>query len=91
MSQRQRFVLGVVAAAFVLAVMFYVPWRVEPSDKVKWAPIYRQPVSYVRSYEDGRDISRFVYEDGEVAFDIFVLEVLVIGAAGRAAFLLASD
>lgn len=94
MSERQKFVLGAAAAALIIASMFFVPWRVESSDEITWAPIHRQPISYVRSYDgtySDQGSSNHRYDEGEIAIDILVLEVLVIGIAGGTLFVLSSD
>ena len=93
MNEAQRTVLAVAVVALIIATVFYVPWRVQPTEEIKWAPIYRQPVSYVRSYNDAysqEGSSRFSYDDGEVAVGILALEIVGLGVAGWIAFLFAA-
>ncbi len=86
MNDRQRTVLGVAVMALIVATLFFVPWRIESTDEIKWAPAYRSPVSSVRSYSTELHDTSYAYNDGEIAVGIYVLQILAIGAAGGAAF-----
>ena len=87
MNKLQQDVLGTTVIALILAVMFFVPWRVE-SGGIEWAPFYREPISWVRSYGGG---SYLTYLEGEVAYGIMALEVLAIGALGWVGYVVTSD
>lgn len=85
--------LATTAVALIITTIFFVPWRAGPSGEIKWAPVYRQPMSYVRSYDDTysrQGNSRLSYEDGEVALGILALEIVTIGAIGWGAFVVSS-
>lgn len=90
MNEKQRMVLGTTAVALILAVMFFVPWRVKSSDEIKWAPMYRQPVSYSHTYATNRPGSRYVHDEAEIEIGFFLLEILTIGAAGAGGYMLNS-
>ena len=65
--------------------------RIESSEEIEWAPAYRPPVTHARSYAEGTGGSRYIYEEGEIAFGILVLEVLAIGVVGGVAFVFSSE
>lgn len=91
MNERQRTVLGVAVIALIVVILFFVPWRIESTDEIKWAPAYRQPVASVRSYKSDLHDTHFAYEDGEIALGVFALQILGIGLVGAAAFLISAD
>lgn len=94
MNDRQNTVVATVLAALLLGTIFFCPWRVESSGEVRWSPIYQTPISYVRSYDDSQSrkgVSRFEYDDAEIAFDLLLLQILAVGAAGGLLYRLAGD
>lgn len=94
MNDRQNTVVATVIAGLVLAVVFFCPWRVEPSDDIRWSPIYQTPMSYVRVCDPGYGTeggSRVESEDAHVAVDILALEVFAIIAAGGLLYVLLED
>lgn len=79
---------------FLLAVVFLCPWRIESTGEIKWSPIYQPPMSYVRTYDSdfgAKGGSRIDSDDAKIAYDILVLEVLLIGLAGGALYLYNAD
>lgn len=94
MNDRQNTVVATVVVSLVLAIVFLCPWRVEPSQEIRWSPIYQPPLSYVRTYdpEYGRKGgSRIGSNDAQVALDLLALEILLIGAAGGALYVYTAD
>lgn len=86
MNDKQRTVLGVATVALIIAIIFFVPWRVESMHAVKWAPIYRAPITYYPSFENNRIVDRYIYENGHIAAGLYVLEILVIIVVGGVAY-----
>lgn len=81
----QNTVLATVVCGLFLVVVFLCPWRIESTGELRWSPIYQEPMSYVRSYNDrlGRKgSSRIVSDEAEIAYDILALEVLALAVAG---------
>lgn len=76
MNDSQKTVFGVAAVALLIAILFFIPWRMEPSGELAWAPIYRQPMSEARSYATDLHDTALVYESGEIAVGAFALEIL---------------
>lgn len=95
MNDRQNTAMATAVVGLVLVVVFLCPWRVESTGEIEWSPIYQQPMSYVRSYNDlkygERGGSRIESEDAQIAIDILALEVLLVGATGGALYLYNSD
>lgn len=85
MNDRQSQIVATVISGLVLVVLFLCPWRVKSSGEIRWSPIYQQPMSYVRSYDDAHGTlgsSRIESDEAHIAFDILALEVLALGLAG---------
>lgn len=94
MNDRQNTVVATVVAALILMPLFLIPWRVAPSEEIKWGPIYRPPMSYVRSYDDrqsSRGSTRFEYDEAEVATGVLALQVLAIGVLGSILYVVSAD
>lgn len=89
-SDRQNTVLATTLAGIILVTVFFCPWRVETSRGVAWSPIYQQPMSYVQSDEGQthRGISQIEYDDGEIAIDLLLLQVLAVAATGGVLYVL---
>lgn len=67
-------VIAATAATLLLVLLFFVPWRVEGLDHIMWAPMYRPPISQVGL--------QTIYETGQIAYDLLVLQLLGISALG---------
>jgi len=80
-ARRQEVAVATTAGALVVAVLFFIPWRVESTGDLVWSPLYRRPFSHTSPFEALRD-AQVYYESVQVAFDIFVLQVLSIAAIG---------
>ena len=91
MNEKQRTVLATFAAAMLLAVMFFVPWRLASSEEIRWAPLYRPPVTHSLTYETDLPGSRYTYPEAEIALGIYILEIVGIGLAGWVAFTVSSS
>ncbi|MEM6646195.1 MAG: hypothetical protein AAF730_08075 [Bacteroidota bacterium] len=82
MTDKQNLVFAVTVAALVVAALFYIPWRIEPSGTLRWAPAYRPPMMYTVTYEGDVAVSRYVYNEGRVAFGVLAFQLLCIGGTG---------
>lgn len=93
MNDRQNTVVATVIAGLLLVTVFFCPWRVESSGEITWSPIYQPPISYVQSYDTraSNGVSRFEYEGGEIAIDVLVVQVLLVGAVGGTLYVLVAD
>lgn len=91
MNDIQRTVLGIAVMALIVVILFFVPWRIEPEDEIKWAPAYRQPVSSVRSYASELHDTSYAYKDGRIAVGVLVMQILAIGVVGGIAFAVSAD
>lgn len=95
MNDRQNTAVAIAISGFILVIVFLCPWRVESTGEITWSPIYQQPMSYVRSYdnlkygEEGG--SRIESDEAHIAIDILALQILLIGGAGGAIYLYNSD
>ena len=86
MMDKQNAVKAVTVAALLVAALFYIPWRIEPSGALRWAPAYRPPMMYSVSYEGDVRVARYVYNEGTVAFGVLAFQLLVIGGTGAALY-----
>lgn len=95
MNDRQNTVVATAISGLILVMVFLCPWRVESTGEITWSPIYQQPMSYVRSYNDlkygEKGGSRIESDEAQIATDILALQVLLVGAAGGAFYLYNSD
>lgn len=82
MSETGRGLLAVLAVALVLAMFFFVPWRVGPTDELVWGPIYRVPVEYSRTYSHEAAASRYQHADAGIAIDLLLFQIGTIAAVG---------
>ena len=91
MNEKQRAVAGTVAIALLVVALFYVPWRVESTGDLKWAPFYRNPV-VERSTLMGESIeSRFIRLKGRPVWSLYLLQLMAIGASGALVYWLVRD
>lgn len=82
MENKQSAILGTLVAALFISTFFFVPWRMESSGDLAWAPAYRPPVTVEQSVRDETVRSVVRYEEGEVAVGVFVVQLLAILAVG---------
>jgi len=91
MNQIQRTIFGTAVIALIVAALFYVPWRIESTGNLAWAPFYRNPVMG-RSTQFTESIdARFVRLKGQPVYGIYALQLIIIGSAGAAAYWFARD
>ena len=86
LNERQRAVLGTVAIALIVAAVFYVPWRIESTGDLAWAPFYRNPVVGRSTLLDDSLDSRYIQLKGRPVYAIYVLQLVGIGAIGTLAY-----
>jgi len=91
MNHTQRGVLGTTVIALFVSAFFFIPWRVDETDDLVWAPFYRNPVEFEASYMDGNTRSVFRQLKGRRAWTVYVLQFAVIGAVGWLMFVYAAD
>lgn len=91
MNDRQRTVLALALSALILVGVFFVPWQIDGTDVITWAPAYRQPISSVRSYTSELHDTSYTYTEGEVAVGILVLQLLAVGVVSGAVFVVSGD
>lgn len=91
MTDKQNLVFAVTTVALLVAALFYIPWRIEPSGTLRWAPAYRPPMMYTVTYEDDVAISRYVYNEGRIAFGVLAFQLLCIGGAGALLYIAAGQ
>ncbi|MEX0601684.1 MAG: hypothetical protein WD021_01380 [Rhodothermales bacterium] len=84
MENKESAIVGTLVAALFISTFFFVPWRMERSGDLKWAPAYRPPVTVEQSVRDETVRSVVRYEEGEVAIVVFVVQLLAIAALGGA-------
>lgn len=90
----QNTVIATVISGLLLIIVFLCPWRVESTGELRWSPIYQQPMSYVRSYDNqyGRHgSSRIAADEAEIAYDILALEVVIFTIIGGIAYIFSPD
>jgi hypothetical protein len=86
MNEKQRSVTGTLAIALIVAALFYIPWRIESSGDLRWAPFYRNPVISLSTLSDDTIQSRFVRLKGRPVIWLYLLQLGAIGATGAAAY-----
>jgi len=91
MNDNQNAVLGVTVVAFIIALVFFVPWRVESTDAIQWAPIYRRPIIQSQSYRPDMAVDRYMYANGHIATGVYVLEIVLIVVSGVIGYVICSD
>ena len=86
MNEKQRAVAGTVAIAFLVAAFFYVPWRIESSGDLTWAPFYRNPVIGRSTLIAESVDTQFVRLKGQPVWGLYVFQLAMIAAAGVTVF-----
>lgn len=91
MNEKQRAVVGTAAIALIVAALFYVPWRIESSGDIRWAPFYRNPVVGM-STRIGESIdSRFRRLKGRPVYGLYVLQLVLVGSVGATVYWFVRD
>lgn len=70
------------ASVLILVVLFFMPWRIEATGEIAWAPVYRPPIDYVTTFQEVDNALVRYYETAEVAWDILLLQLAGIAALG---------
>jgi hypothetical protein len=91
MNQLQTGILGTAVVALLVAGLFFIPWRVDETNELAWAPFYRNPVEFEAAYMDGRTRSVFRQVKGRRAWAVYTLQFVLIGGSGWIAFAAAAD
>lgn len=74
-------VVATAAASLIIAVLFFIPWRLEHTNEIVWAPVYRPPLSHATTFQE-LGTARVNYESGEVAVEYLLVQVFGIVAVG---------
>lgn len=80
-AQRQEVAVATTVGALIVAVLFFIPWRLERTGELIWSPFYRSPLSHTSPFQELGN-AHVYYESTQVAFDILFLQVLSIIAIG---------
>ena len=91
MNQRQRAITGTAAIALIVAALFYVPWRIESTGDLKWAPFYRNPVMERSTLFTESVDTRFVRLKGRPVYRLYALQLIAIGFVGATAYWFARE
>lgn len=91
MNEKQRAIVGTLAIALIVASMFYIPWRIESTGNLKWAPFYRNPVVGTATRITGGVDSRFAKLKGRPVWAIYALQLVAIGAIGGGYYWVSRD
>ncbi len=91
MNEKQRTEVATVTIALFVAALFYIPWRVESTGDLKWAPYYRNPVLGRSTHIGERIDTRYVRLKGQPVYSLYVAQLVLIGSAGAIAYWLFRD
>ena len=91
MNHNQRGALGTTAIALIAAALFYIPWRLESTDSIAYAPFYRAPVVKQSARIEGTIGSRYIYLEGRPVWWLYGLQIGAITGAGFFAFRLLAE
>lgn len=86
MNHTQRGVVGTTVIALFVAALFYVPWRIESSGDLQWAPFYRNPAVGRSTMTDYGIESRYIELKGRPIVGLYLLQLAAIGGIGFVAF-----
>jgi hypothetical protein len=89
MNDRQNTVVVTTVVSLLLVLVYLCLWRAQTSGEIQWSPIYQPPISYTRTYDPEYGTeggSRMESEEAEIAYRILALELLAVGAAGGALY-----
>ena len=85
-NDNQRAVLATFAVALLVAALFYIPWRIESTGDLKWAPFYRNPVVERSTLIEESIETEFVRVKGQPVLGLYLLQLFAIGATGAAVY-----
>ena len=77
----RRSIVASTMVALLIVVLFFIPWRIERTDDIIWAPFYRPPITHTTTFQELGG-ARVNYEKGEVAPGILLVQVLGVAVAG---------
>lgn len=81
-NHNQRGALGTAAIALIAAALFYIPWRVESTGDIAYAPFYRNPVMGQHTRMEQTIESRFIRLKGRPIWWLYGLQLVGIAGAG---------
>lgn len=76
-GQRRELAVATTACALIVAVLSFIPWRLEHTGELVWSPFYRGPFPHTTLFD-----AHMQSESAQIAFGIFVLQMLSIIAVG---------
>jgi hypothetical protein len=82
MNQIQRSIAGTTVIALIVAALFYIPWRVEVTGDLTWAPFYRNPIMGRSSRITGAIETRLVELKGRPVWALYAVQLALIGSVG---------
>lgn len=91
MNHRQRGIAGTLAIALIVAALFYIPWRIESTGDLAWAPFYRNPAMGRSTLNTDTIDTQYVRLKGRPVWGMYASQLIVIGAIGSTVFWLARD
>jgi len=80
-NPKQKAVIATTVATLVILLLFFIPWRIDRTEEIVWAPIYRSPISHATTFQE-LGSARMNYETGEVAFSVLFLQVIGVITVG---------
>jgi hypothetical protein len=94
MNDRQNTVVATTVVSLLLVLVYLCPWRAQTSGEIQWSPIYQPPISYTRTYDPEYGTqggSRMESDEAQIAYGILGLELLAVGAAGAALYVVTAS
>ena len=75
-----------------MGAVFFIPWEIEDTGELKWAPFYRNPIKHTASYTDeAGTLTTYTRLGGHRAIGVYALQLLVITGIGGIAFVAAGS
>lgn len=91
MNHNQRGIAGTVAIALIVAALFYVPWRIESTGDLAWAPFYRNPVMAQSTLIEDSINTAYARLKGRPVWGLYLIQLASIGLVGGGIFWMARD
>lgn len=82
MTELQRTIAATFATLFFVAALFFIPWKRADTGELRWAPFYRNPITYESTFDGSATTNRFAKMKGHRMPGLYFLQLALIGGTG---------
>lgn len=91
MNDWQRTVVASFTTLFIVAALFFIPWKRADSGEIRWAPFYRNPITYESSFSGSATTNQYARMKGRKMPVLYLFQLAAIVGAGLLTYRMVSQ